>query len=192
MPNNNSVNTPLRGTTGTGSHVGSNSPSIVTPDLGTPSSLILTNATGDKLGVLDGTDAAVGHVGQYFFQNLLIGSATSLTSGIAANVFPLTTSLPIGDWDCYGTIIFNPDVTTTSTSLIAALNISSATLPTFGTENNISFLNISFSAGQSAVLKVGPFRSSSQFTQAVFLIAQATFSVSTMSVYGYMSARRVR
>ena len=46
MATNNAVNNGLSGATGTGSFVGSNSPSLVTPALGTPSSGNLANCTG--------------------------------------------------------------------------------------------------------------------------------------------------
>lgn len=46
MATNNSVNTSLSGQTGTGSFVGSTSPTLVTPALGTPASGTLTNCTG--------------------------------------------------------------------------------------------------------------------------------------------------
>lgn len=46
MTTNNAVNVGLAGSTGSGSFVGSNSPAIVTPNLGTPTALVLTSATG--------------------------------------------------------------------------------------------------------------------------------------------------
>ena len=46
MATNNAVNTSLSGQTGTGSFVGSTSPTLVTPALGTPASGTLTNCTG--------------------------------------------------------------------------------------------------------------------------------------------------
>jgi hypothetical protein len=46
MATNNAVNTSLSGQTGTGNFVGSTSPTLVTPALGTPASGILTNCTG--------------------------------------------------------------------------------------------------------------------------------------------------
>ena len=46
MATNNSVNTSLSGQTGTGTFVGSTSPTLVTPALGTPASGTLTNCTG--------------------------------------------------------------------------------------------------------------------------------------------------
>ena len=46
MTTANSVNNSLTGQTGTGNFVGSTSPTLVTPALGTPASGVLTNATG--------------------------------------------------------------------------------------------------------------------------------------------------
>lgn len=46
MTTNNAVNTTLAGQTGTGTFVGSTSPTLVTPLLGTPTSGVLTNTTG--------------------------------------------------------------------------------------------------------------------------------------------------
>lgn len=192
MATNNAVNVGLSGSTGTGNFVGSTSPTLITPVLGTPSSLVLTNATGDQLGTTAGTDAASGHVGEYFFQSQLVGSAVSISSGVTSNVFLSTNALPAGDWDVYGTVIFNPDTTTTTTEVIAGLSTASATLPTLGAENNTTKLDVSIPAGKPTVLNVGPVRSNSAFINRVYLVAQATFAVSTMSVYGFVSARRVR
>lgn len=46
MATNNAVNSALAGTTGSGNFVGSTSPVLVSPALGTPSSGVLTNCTG--------------------------------------------------------------------------------------------------------------------------------------------------
>jgi hypothetical protein len=50
MATNNSVNSPLSGTTGSGNFVGSTSPTLTTPILGTPQSGTLTSCTGLPLG----------------------------------------------------------------------------------------------------------------------------------------------
>lgn len=152
----------------------------------------IQNCAGDHIAVHDGSDADSGHVGEYLFQSQLVGSAQPLSTGTPANVFPITNALPPGDWDISGTVIFNPDTTTTITEVIAALSTTGATLPTLGADNNTTKLDVSVPAGKSIVLNVGPIRASSAFVQAVFLVAQATFAVSTMTVYGFVSARRVR
>lgn len=63
MATNNSVNNGLSGVTGSGTFVGSTSPTLVTPLLGTPTSGTLTNCTGlvpsTGLSSVTGTGAAV-------------------------------------------------------------------------------------------------------------------------------------
>lgn len=165
---------------------------LTTPNLGTPSALILTNATGDQLGTSIGGNAASGHVGEYFSQTELIGASQPLSTGVTSNVFPVQNALSPGDWDIYGTVAFNPNVATTSSQFIVGLSGTSTTLPTIGADNNYSQLDGTFSAGQTVVLNIGPVRSSSAFIQNIFLVAQSTFSINTMSVYGCMTARRIR
>lgn len=46
MTTNNSLNLPLSGSTGTGNFVGATSPTLITPNLGTPSAGILTSCSG--------------------------------------------------------------------------------------------------------------------------------------------------
>lgn len=53
----NQVGNALTGATGTGKFVGDTSPTLVTPDIGTPSAGVLTNATGLPVaGLANGTD----------------------------------------------------------------------------------------------------------------------------------------
>jgi hypothetical protein len=54
MATNNALNNNLNGATGTGSFVGSTSPTLVTPAIGTPSSGTLTNCTGLPVGGISG------------------------------------------------------------------------------------------------------------------------------------------
>lgn len=58
---NNAVNVTLTGQSGTGAFVGTTSPTLVTPALGTPASGVLTNATGlpYTTGIATGTASAV-------------------------------------------------------------------------------------------------------------------------------------
>lgn len=51
MATKNAVGNSLTGLTGTGTFVGATSPTLITPDLGTPSAGVLTNCTGFLTGV---------------------------------------------------------------------------------------------------------------------------------------------
>lgn len=186
----NGVGNSLDGQTGTGAFVGATSPVLVTPNIGTPSALIITNATGDKIGSTDASSAAAGHQGEYISSSILIGSQVSLTSSSTA---PITSiSLTAGDWDVRGVVVFNPNAATTATSLTAGISFNSTIFGAFGDENNINKLSIPFAAGQFAYLNVGTMRIPLGSTTTIYLIAQAVFAVNTMSAYGFIGARRFR
>lgn len=104
MATKNQVDSPLSGTTGTGNFVGSTSPTLVTPALGTPASGVLSNctfATGSWTPAITGSSAgpnAIGYAfqqGEYtvvgnlvFYQGRVI--VNSLTIGAAAGQLQIT------------------------------------------------------------------------------------------------------
>lgn len=190
MATNNSVNVGLSGATGTGSFAGSNSPTLVTPSLGTPSALILANATGNQLGTTTNDNAVALHVGEYVSSSVLVGSAVSLTTATPANVTSI--SLTAGDWRVSSIVIFNPNALTTSSDLRMGMSTTSATMPTLGAQNNSSFITQTFSAGLTQSLSAGSMRISLSATTTVYLVAQATFAVNTMTTYGFIGATRFR
>lgn len=93
MATNNVVNSPLSGTTGTGNFVGSTSPTLVTPALGTPSSGTLTNCTG--LPVSSGISGLGANVATFLATPSSANLAAALTdeTGTGAAVFATSPTL---------------------------------------------------------------------------------------------------
>lgn len=148
------------------------------------------NFTAGMEGVSTNSNAAAGIIGQYVSSNIASGSAVSLTSGTAANVTSI--SLTAGDWDVNGTVAFAPAGTTTTTSQTAAINTTSATVPTLADTAPVAIDDASLGAGVGGYLPTGTGRISLSSTTTVYLVAESTFAVSTSTAYGFIRARRVR
>ena len=85
MATNNSVNTGLSGFTGTGNFVGSTSPTLVTPALGTPASGVLTNCTGIPASAITGQVSLADG-----------GTNANLTASLGSFVYSTGSALAIG------------------------------------------------------------------------------------------------
>ncbi|PTB28843.1 hypothetical protein C9I56_11170 [Paraburkholderia caribensis] len=111
-------------------------------------------------------------------------TGTALTSGTTANVASLP--LAAGTWDVSGTVVFNPAAATILETIIAGVSSSSATLSTPDT----------YQEQQLALSGNSPFNLLAPTTRivlanaaTVYLVAQATFTTSTLSADGYIQAR---
>lgn len=169
--------TTISANTGTGSNVLATSPTITTPN-------IVGSATNDA--------AAAGSVGESIASTLASGSAISLTNNIGANV--TSVSLTAGDWEVSGIVYYAPAATTNVTLTNSSTSTTSAT-------NSVTagqFTVIPF--GSSGIVTTGanitgvmpPFRISLSSTTTVYLVAFAGFTVSTLTAYGHIHARRMR
>lgn len=151
---------------------------------GTGGAAILGSSTNDS--------ASSGYVGEYISQFTASGSAVSLTSGSAANIAQITISA--GDWDVWGSIYTLAASGTVTTSVFGQITTNSATftfpptqaLPTSG------FNNYSSSATQGFYLSVGQTRYSVSTNTTIYLVCTSGFSVSTLSAFGNIAARRAR
>lgn len=166
------------------------------------SALIIADTTGGLSrsgngGIpLQGTNtndsAAAGYVGEYIESSIASGSAVSLTSTVAANVTSI--SLTAGDWDVTADVTYSPAATTNFTLAFHSISSTSATQDsTTGGAYNV----YRFPAGNVPVAGfntagVGPVRKLLSATTTIYLVAQSTFTVSTMAAYGILRARRVR
>lgn len=93
MTTNNAVNVGLSGSTGTGSFVGSTSPALTTPNLGTPSAINLTNATGFPASALPSGTLFNFQQGQLTTTTTVTATATfTAISGLSVVITPTSAS----------------------------------------------------------------------------------------------------
>lgn len=118
--------------------------------------------------------------------------STSLTSTVPVNITSM--NLTSGDWDVTGTLCVNPGASTTLGVLVGWISTTSATLP------GASPLNPSEIASSSQIqpgagpvcYPLGKIREDISATTTLYLSVYSQFGTSTLSAYGYMSARRAR
>lgn len=150
----------------------------------------LVKKAGQLLGTNTNDSAASGYVGEYMEQTRASGSALSLTTATPANVTATAITLTPGDWDIEALVGF--DGTITGTLLEAAIS-----------ENSASFTGTALgkSAAQSTALPTSTadttialprVRKSVSTNTIIYLVAEADFTVGSCTVYGTMTARRVR
>lgn len=151
---------------------------------------------------LNGTDVEAvvmaptnGQIGDFVSASVTAGSAVSLTSATAKNVTSI--ALPAGEWDVGGAVGFIPASGTTVTDLIAAVGSASAFIDINDLSSN-AFTRSStgsgslVTGGNGVVLPTGMLRLSLAATTTVYLIGYSAFAVSTMTVWGFIRARRVK
>lgn len=143
------------------------------------------------LGVSTNNNASAGDVGEYISSIVLSTSAVGISSGTAGNV--TSVALTPGDWDVSGNVAFVAGASTTATVFSGGIGTASATLPISPANGAFAQIGVSVAAGGvEPCLPVGQTRLSLAGTSTAFLVAQATFALSTMGVYGFLSARRRR
>lgn len=188
MTTNNSVDVSLAGQTGTGTFVGSTSPTLVTPVLGAATATSLnfgTSATDGIKGVTGATNAAAGVVGEYVTSNVSVASAISLTSPTPSDVTSI--SVTAGDWDIFGNVVILTGGS--STAYAGWTSTTSATQP-----NGSLICGSAYAAvtGHQFRFALPYLRVSVNTTTTVYLTAQCTFSTSTATACGSIFARRIR
>lgn len=147
-------------------------------------------------GTSTNDNALTGDVGELITATVASGSAVSLTSTTAANITSI--SLTAGDWDIDGQIDFAPAATTSITQLNVGISLTSATLASqaggsgLGTDPTFTVNQAANVPAALVAVASGTVRLSIAATTTVYLVGQATFSVSTMTGYGTIRARRVR
>lgn len=181
--------------TGTGNAVFATTPTLVTPVLGAATATSINGSTvspGHYSGEPSNGSPVAGEIGEVISATVVAGSAISLTTGTAVNITSI--SLTAGDWDVFGNIYYIPGATTNVTVQIASISQTTGTLDstTLGAVNNIR--NVGFVPGSGGTMNalVGPLQIKLSGTTTIFLVTQANFTVSTLTGYGILRARRMR
>jgi len=157
--------------TGSGANVFATAPTLNQPNI---------------VGVTTNSNAAAGSVGEYLSTS---SNSTSLTSATTGNATSL--ALTAGDWDVSCVVTFVPAASTPPSILQAGINTVSATTPASNLGGYVQLAS-TFATGAAQVMITPTVRVSLASSGTAFCIAQSTFTVSTMTVNGFIRARRVR
>lgn len=174
------------GTTVSGLTTG-NSGVLVTSSGGVPSI-----ATGGQIpGTTTNNDANAGNIGEFISASVVQGSPVSVTTGTPANITSI--SLTAGDWDVWGTMATIPAGSTTTTFAGVGISTTTGTLPTLSPNAAYAQLaGLAVPAGNQLYMPVGVSRLSLSTTTTVYIVGIVGFAISTMGIFGFIAARRVR
>ena len=140
-----------------------------------------------------GLTIGAGRLGEYKSTTVASGSATSLSTGTAATVAGATLSLQPGIWDITGIIDFQFAVNTSYTILQACIGTVDNTL---SVNQDEVFTWITPAAVPTNTVDmtfdIPEIRVTVRTATTFYLVAKATFTVSTLKAYGTICARRVR
>ena len=190
MATNNSVNVPLSGNIGTVKFAGTTSPTFITPVLGaaTATSVAFSPTTGGLIGTTAADNASAGTVGEFISSQITAASPVSYTtSGTVQNLTSI--SLTAGDWDVWGNIYYTPAGSTVLQRCLTAINTTTHTLPDNSLVTDISLpVGTGVPFGTTAPMQ----RINVSGAATAYMIADALFTTSTLTMCGIICARRVR
>lgn len=150
-------------------------------------SLAGTGAGVSVAGTNTNNNAAAGIVGEYISSDI-VSPGTSVTSTITKNI--TSVSLTAGDWDVEGVVVSVPATGTTTSAFQAWTSVTSADSSPDETDGLLSLGTAGATIASGG--PTGAVRYSFSTTTSVFLSVNVTFAVSTMTVFGFLRARRVR
>ena len=138
-------------------------------------------------------------------QSRLLSAATGLTTNVVANVTATPLTLAAGTWDISAMIGFNTGIITNITNQgVGGISITSATLPSTDAtavpnangeiRSKLPSTNtgIVFASGTTYVMSIPQYRVVLSGSTTFYLVAQATFTVSTLSIFGSIRAIPVK
>lgn len=143
---------------------------------------------GGIVGSNGTTSASAGQVGEVIQSQVLAASPVSLSTGVVSNITSIT--LTAGDWEVEGVVDYAPAATTS----LALLNYgSSSTTAALGPQDTYGADFYGAVTGAVVISEVVPkTRYLITAPTVVYLVASASFTVSTCTAYGKIYARRAR
>jgi len=135
------------------------------------------------IGITSGGSQPAGVIGEYPTPTNL--SAVSLTSATSVNVSSVL--LQPGDYEISGVVTFSPAATTTVSNIAAGV---SSVTNNFGAVGTYALLSASLTTGTAQYFVAPVQRFSFSTATTIYLIAYATFAVSTCTASGFMHIRR--
>lgn len=147
-------------------------------------------SANQNLGVIDGSVAAAGYIGQVITSSVGITSATPLTTAIDKSITSIT--LTAGDWMVSGNIGFIAAATTVPTKLTASISATNNTQAISPNDGGFAQIQATLGTASTNVLTTSPMRINIASTTTYYLVGTATFTGATLSAYGSISARRLR
>jgi hypothetical protein len=155
------------------------------------SSITFSPTTGGIVGTTTNDNAAAGKVGEFISNNVLAGSAISLSSGVTADITSI--NLTAGDWDLSAVAANTVAGSTLMSSWVCSINNVSATIPTNSPNSPVvGPYTMPANAGQGFWLPLPTTRISLSTTTTIYLSVNSNFTVSTVAAFGWLAARRVR
>lgn len=147
---------------------------------------------GGVVGTVTNDSATAGSVGE-LISGTVVANTTSLSTGTSVNVGTGTNiTLTAGDWDCDGAVNFTYGATTSITNLAGGVSTTTGTLPAQDSFFDYETAAQVPTAGAVATWVVPTARVSVAGSTSVFLVTQATFTVSTVKAGGTIRCRRMR
>ena len=137
-------------------------------------------ALRSKKGVIDGSDANAGDVGEYLEA---VSGTVGLSGGVSTDVVPL--ALPAGDWDVEGNVAITPSGATSYA--MAGVGVGAVSFGAVVTRVAGATPPTQFRLSTGGALRV-----STATAVTVHLVAECGFSSGSVSASGRMWARRTR
>lgn len=151
------------------------------------SGTITPSTTNGIVGTTLADNANAGSVGEVLTNT---GTNVSLTTSTPANITSVT--LTAGDWDVYGSVVFNGTSSTSTSQVTGGLSTVSATLPAqpyyYRHQYGVGgFVSATLPSGAVPMQRINVSTST-----VVYLVASAVFTASTETATAVIIARRVR